>query len=618
MRSAGATRRTRSSRARPLRPRRPGRASSGRRAVRRATAGTPTTTRSTGSSRPVRQPQGLAAAPVPASGASPGPSATPSPTPVPTVTPPPSPSASSTATASPTPTASPAVTPVPTPTPTPTPTSTPPPPRLRHRPRPRRRHPPCSIAAARALPDDVDAVIAGTLTVPLGALESGHSTFVQDETGGIGLYLDAPVVSSLPAGTTIRVSGTLDTRFAQRVLRAAEAAVEVGPTGELPAAPEVATGSADESREGSRISISGTVDGSARRAQRRPGPHGRRRQRSSEGDHRFRRRLGPAAPTSGDLVVVRGPLGQRDSSGTGTEAYRVLRDAGGRLRDPDAAAHGDPTPTPSASATATPPRARPRPRRPPPRPRRHRRPTPSDTPTASPTPASLTLAAVRALPLGTVVTARGVVTAEAGRTGTPRLLTIGDATGGIAVRLPAGTVAPGRGTVVEVRGPLAAPYGQLEIRPAMAGDIATDRRRSTARSRRGRSDRTRRSHRWTAPAWSPVASPRDRARPRAATSASSSNAPVRHRSRSWRTRRVASRSPPSRSGRRIRSSGSVASGRRARAPSTAIASGPAMSPTSSRPPTPNRARAGRLERARPRSPPVRARRARSRPPRCRR
>ena len=66
------------------------------------------------------------------------------------------------------------------------------------------------------------------------------------------------------------------------------------------------------------------------------------------------------------------------------------------------------------------------------------------------------------------------MTAEAGRTGTPQLLTIGDATGGIAVRLPVGTVAPGRGTVVEVRGPLAAPYGQLEIRPAIAGDIATN------------------------------------------------------------------------------------------------------------------------------------------------
>ena len=133
-----------------------------------------------------------------------------------------------------------------------------------------------------------------------------------------------------------------------------------------------------------------------------------------------------------------------------------------------------PTPTPAPSPTPTPtptpvptPGRRPPPRRPP-RPR-----VPSGTPAPHPTPAPMSLAAVRALPVGTVVSARGVVTAEAGRTGTPQLLTIGDATGGIAVRLPAGTVAPARGTVIVVSGPLAAPYGQLEIRPA-AGGIATD------------------------------------------------------------------------------------------------------------------------------------------------
>ena len=58
MRSAGAMRRTRSSRARPLRLRPPGRASSGHRAERPATAGTRTTTPSTGSSRPFRRRRG--------------------------------------------------------------------------------------------------------------------------------------------------------------------------------------------------------------------------------------------------------------------------------------------------------------------------------------------------------------------------------------------------------------------------------------------------------------------------------------------------------------------------------------------------------------------------------
>ncbi len=58
------------------------------------------------------------------------------------------------------------------------------------------------------------------------------------------------------------------------------------------------------------------------------------------------------------------------------------------------------------------------------------------------------------------------MTAEAGRLGAPRLLAIGDATAGLVVRLPAGASGFRRGTIIRVSGTLAAPYGQLEIRPA--------------------------------------------------------------------------------------------------------------------------------------------------------
>jgi len=64
---------------------------------------------------------------------------------------------------------------------------------------------------------------------------------------------------------------------------------------------------------------------------------------------------------------------------------------------------------------------------------------------------------------------RGSVTAEPGRLGTPALFAIADDTAGILVRLPDGVRGPERGTYVEVTGPLAAPYGQLEVRPAAAG-----------------------------------------------------------------------------------------------------------------------------------------------------
>ena len=78
---------------------------------------------------------------------------------------------------------------------------------------------------------------------------------------------------------------------------------------------------------------------------------------------------------------------------------------------------------------------------------------------------------MRTFPIGSRVSARGVVTAESGRIGTPALFAIGDATGGIVVKLPDGVAAPARGRFVEVRGTLVDPYGQLEIRPGLATDL---------------------------------------------------------------------------------------------------------------------------------------------------
>ena len=66
-----------------------------------------------------------------------------------------------------------------------------------------------------------------------------------------------------------------------------------------------------------------------------------------------------------------------------------------------------------------------------------------------------------------------MVTAEAGRLGTERLLAVGDAAAGIAVRLPIGQAGPSRGAMVVVTGTLAAPYGQLELRPT-AGNVRLD------------------------------------------------------------------------------------------------------------------------------------------------
>ena len=52
--------------------------------------------------------------------------------------------------------------------------------------------------------------------------------------------------------------------------------------------------------------------------------------------------------------------------------------------------------------------------------------------------------------------------------GRPSLLAIGDATAGLVVHMPGGSATYQRGARLEVTGKLAAPYGQLEIRPAKA------------------------------------------------------------------------------------------------------------------------------------------------------
>jgi hypothetical protein len=82
------------------------------------------------------------------------------------------------------------------------------------------------------------------------------------------------------------------------------------------------------------------------------------------------------------------------------------------------------------------------------------------------------ISVARAAGAGSRVTVEGVVTAEAGRTGSPSLLVIQDTTAAIAVKLPDGAPRSPRGTILRVTGRLADPYGQLEIRPAVA-DLVT-------------------------------------------------------------------------------------------------------------------------------------------------
>lgn len=406
-------------------------------------------------------PQSLAAPPVPA------PSPSPSPSPEPTIEPTTQPTAEPTIepTAEPTsePTAEPTVEPTPDLTPQPTVEPTPDPtvepsPSL---------PPAMPVADARAQVDGTDVVVRGVLTTALGSLESGRKAFLQDDSGGIALYLDAAVVGGAPgAGTEVLVSGTVDDRFAERTVRVASTdVIALGPS-EVPSAAPVFSGAVGEGVEGLRVRIAGVTIGSPTSFADGLGIL------VDDGSGPARVIIGPAALAgatlpAGTSVIAIGPVGQRDSSGTGSTSYRVHATEPGELliaAEPSPSATATPTPTPAPTATQSPsPTATPIPTP-------SSGPTPTPVPSVSPTPGPvLTIEEARAAPVGTKVTVAGVVTAEAGRLGTPPLIAIGDATGGIVVRVPDGVAAPERGRAVRVTGPLADPYGQLELRPAVGG-----------------------------------------------------------------------------------------------------------------------------------------------------
>ena len=423
------------------------------------------------------------AQPTPTGAASPTPTVVPTPVATPTVDP------------TPTLTQSPASTPTAVPSSTPSPTTTPP--------------PVTQIADARSLADGSVVTVEGTLTTDLGALESGRTAFVQDGSGGIAVYLDVDALGAGGLGTMVRMTGTVDSRFSQRTLRVALADVATVGAAPIPAPILVATGAAGENVEGSRVAVSGTVieapsalaDGTGLLIDDGSGP--------------VRIVVTPLA--LGDLVVARasivsvvGPVGQRDSTGAGTAGYRVFVTVPGDIvvspaaspspgqtpsatpsissgpsADPPVSPGSSPShaPAPSSTATAT-PGATPIPTPGPthtPTPTPYATPSPTHTPTPSPTPTPapsstadplISISDARASAIGARVHVRGVVFAEPGRLGTAALFAIADSSGAIVVRLPAGATAPVRGALVDALGPLAAPYGQLEVRPA-AGHVTT-------------------------------------------------------------------------------------------------------------------------------------------------
>ncbi len=293
------------------------------------------------------------------------------------------------------------------------------------------------------MPDGASATIEGVLTTDLAALESGRGAFVQDETGGIAILLDAEPAVTIPAGHRIQVDGAVDDRYSQRTLRVA-ALVDLGEA-QLPEPMGAVTGSVDEALEGRLVRIAGVVtqgpdplaDGDAVTVDDGTGP--------------LRVILVAGLSTElglarGDRLTAAGPLGQRDSGGTGLAGYRlhVTRAADVVRSSPD------PSPQPSIPASPTP--------------------GPTGPPSPPAEPGVLSIAEARALAAGSTIRVRGVVTAEPERLAKPALVPIQDGTAAIVVRLPDDVVV-GRGDRLEVTGKLADPYGQLEVRLDAPGQL---------------------------------------------------------------------------------------------------------------------------------------------------
>ena len=316
--------------------------------------------------RPMPEPQNLASPPTPAPG-----------DPPPTATP--------TATSTATPAGSPTLAPTASPTPSATP-------------------PPISVSAARAAPDEAAVTVEGTAFTASDFHDGGG--FVADASGGIAVLLDD---GSFARGDLLRVTGTVDDRFSQRTIRAGVTDVVVLGTGLDPAAIAISTGSVDESVEGSLVRVAGLVAG---------GPTTLTTGTAFDIDDGtgstrvivpIESGIDLAAWTSGTRVDLIGVAGQRDSTGTGTEGYRVMpRDVSDVIDVGDAPE----SPTPSSSASANP------------------------EPTATPGDPEgvVSISTARSAAKNARLRVRGVVTLAPG-TVDPVTAAIQDATGAIVLRL---------------------------------------------------------------------------------------------------------------------------------------------------------------------------------------
>lgn len=118
--------------------------------------------------------------------------------------------------------------------------------------------PPGAIAAARAAADDARVTITGAVTVPPGLL--GRNIYLQDDTGGLKVYLRSDDYPPLALGDRVRVTGWLRSFRGEAELSVPGPSylTRLGP-GDPPAALPVGTGQLGEAHEGRLVWVMGRV-----------------------------------------------------------------------------------------------------------------------------------------------------------------------------------------------------------------------------------------------------------------------------------------------------------------------------------------------------------------------
>jgi uncharacterized protein YdeI (BOF family) len=346
------------------------------------------------------------------------PVATPAPTDSPSASPTPASSASASPTVSSEPSASvtppPSSTPISSPSPSVQPTATPSPSIA-----------PITVAAARAMADGTIVLVEGTSLTRSTFADGGG--YLADATGGIAVLLSD---GGFPRGVTLRVIGVLDDRFSQRTIRTEGARVTVVGQNVEPTAQQSATGAIGEDDEGELVDVSGIIAGAPTLLTTGVAVD------IDDGSGAVRVLAGNVTgiDTSGWIrdaaLHLRGVVGQRDSSGSGTAGYRV------QPRDPsDVLSLLPATPSPSGSAS----------------------PAPSGDPNL------LSIAAARSAPFNARVAVRGIVTlpSDLAEEGTAA---IQDSSGAILLRLGDEAGSLRLGELVEVYGTRSTKAGMETIR----------------------------------------------------------------------------------------------------------------------------------------------------------